>query len=301
MAVDQASYRPWDGTARPTRRVIVAIAQTMIRRLMKLRLVRWMVKVVIVCATAISAMIFGLGALMGEGPMGGVMQRAPDIDQLALANRLLAPALGLFAVLMAAIVGAPLIAEDRRARALPLYFSRPITHFDYVAGKLVTLIFFLGLLLLLPPIAMYLVEAAFSTTEGTAWKHLPTLLHSLEAGLVGCVVLGALALGVSSLTERPNHAALLFLGLIILTGILTDILAFQLSGAHNAEWLAVSPNACIRRIGNDLLPLPDLGLKQLRDPINAMPVGAAWTGAAVWTGIGLGLLVVRIRKVEVVA
>ena len=43
MPVDRATYRAWDGQARATRWTILAIAETMIRRRMKQKLVRVLV------------------------------------------------------------------------------------------------------------------------------------------------------------------------------------------------------------------------------------------------------------------
>ena len=87
-------------------------------------------------------------------------------DLLPLLNLQFQRSISFWAVLLAALVGAPLIAEDRRAHALPLYFSRPISHFDYVVGKFLALAFFLSLLLVAPPICMYLIDVGFSDADG---------------------------------------------------------------------------------------------------------------------------------------
>ena len=99
-AVDQASYRPWEGTAKPSRLAVFAIAGTMIRRLMRLRLVRWPVILVSLFAIILSSLLFGIGTIAGEGPMGRMFQRAgPEIDQLALAIRAQLPQILFFSAL----------------------------------------------------------------------------------------------------------------------------------------------------------------------------------------------------------
>jgi ABC-type transport system involved in multi-copper enzyme maturation permease subunit len=245
-------------------------------------------------ASVISSLLLYVKHTGGELTDVALMQLGIlDANLLAWINLEFHRTVSAWALLMAAITGAPLIAEDRRAKAMPLYFSRPLSHFDYVMGKLATVGLFLGLLLLLPPVATYLVEISLSTKEGVVLAQLPTLGSSLLAGVALLVPLAALSLGVSALNDRPGHAAL---------GTLSLFLAFPLSLLlarkvfDDSVWYAISPLSCARRIAHHLLgdrpPVPG--------QLSGMDVSHAWLGIAAWTALGLALLVWRIRRVEVV-
>jgi len=300
MPIDIASYRRWDGRARPTRLAAVAIAVTMVRRRMRVRLVRTVIWVFTGSASLIAGLFFFL-AREGKGPP--ILRRRlaefglDNVNVLALLNRLFGGAVEFWAVLLAAIVGAPLIAEDRRARALPLYFSRPIGHFDYVAGKAAATAFFLALLLILPRVCMYLLDIAFSDAEGVAGDHFGTFVRSCAAGGAGVVVLTAISLGVSSVIERPSYAALLTLGTVGLAAGLGALLAAQVF--HDPAWLALSPWACVQRLGMELLQLPER--LQFEDRLlRGLSMRWAWTGFWGWSIAGFAVLVARVRRVEVV-
>jgi ABC-type transport system involved in multi-copper enzyme maturation permease subunit len=300
MPVDEASYRAWQGEARATHRVVFAIAGTMIRRLMRWRLVRYITWVGPLGACFISAVLFGL---VREGktnfPVAVAMQRSGmSIDDLLpMLNLQFQRSIAFWAVLLAALVGGPLIAEDRRAHALPLYFSRPISHLDYVLGKFLAFAFFLALLLLAPPVCMYLIDVGFSDADGALFDRFPILLRSLVPSVVRIVVLGAIALGVSSLVRRTNYAALLILGILAVVGVMGELLARELF--LEPTWRAVSPGACVSRIAIQVLPLPDV-MPQRRSFLADMDLGAAWLGVGLWTAAGLAVLFARIRRVEVV-
>ncbi|MHC4974403.1 MAG: ABC transporter permease [Planctomycetota bacterium] len=301
MPVDEASYRAWQGSARATGWVVFAIAGTMIRRLMRWRLVRYITWIGPLGACFISAVLFGL---VREGktnlPVVIAMQRSGMSfdDLLPLLNLEFQRAIAFWTVLLAALVGGPLIAEDRRAHALPLYFSRPLSHLDYVLGKFLAFAFFLSLLVLAPPICMYLIDVGFSETDGALLDRFPVLLWSLVPGLVRIAVLGSIALGISSLARKTNYAALLFLGIMMVVGIMGELLAREIF--RDPSWRAVSPNACVSRIAVQVLPLPEVMPQRRSSLIAEMNVGAAWLGVGLWTAAGLAVLVARIRKVEVV-
>jgi hypothetical protein len=132
--------------------------------------------------------------------------------------------------------------------------------------------------------------------DGVAMKQMPTLLRSCADGALGVLLLTSIALGVSSLTERPTYAALFLLGV----GVLTTGLSHFLSNVfHDPAWLAVSPWACVHRIGLDLLPVPSM-LSDDTKYLEELKVQTAWTGFGLWTALSLGTLVARIRRVEVV-
>jgi ABC-type transport system involved in multi-copper enzyme maturation permease subunit len=298
MPIDEASYRAWPGTARATHGVVFAIAGTMIRRLRRWRIVRAVTWIAPLGACFISVVVFGL-AQEGRGPLGAILQRGGVSldDLLPLLNVRFQGVIGFWAVLLAALVGGPLIAEDRRAHALPLYFSRPIGHFDYVAGKFLAFAFFMALLLVVPPICMYLIDVGFSDADGALFDRFPILVRSLVPSLVGIVTLGAIALGISSVARRTNYAALLIVGVLVVAQIMGDLLAREIF--REPDWRVVSPGACVVRIATDLLPVPDRFASGRGMP-TGMGVGVAWLGLGLWTAAGLGLLVARIRKVEVV-
>lgn len=299
MPIDIASYRRWEGRAQPTPLSAYAIAATMVRRRMRIRLVRWIVSVFSLLATASAAAAF-LFTLEGEGDpyITGQIEAfgLANVNLLAVLNHRLEGTLGWFAILLAALVGAPLIAEDRRAKALPLYFSRPIGHVEYVLGKAASAAFFLALLLVLPRVSMYLVEVAFSGQDGVALRQLPTLLRSLATGGLGIAVLASVALGVSSLTERPTYAALTFLGIAVVASGMSRHLADAL---RDPDLLVIEPYACVQRIALDLLPVPTQR-RPGTEHLETIDVGLAWTGFGIWTALGLFVLVLRVRRVEVV-
>ena len=51
-----------------------------------------------------------------------------------------------------AIIGAGLIATDRRENGLSLYFSRPLGLLDYIGGKALTIVVFFYCLVTLAPV-----------------------------------------------------------------------------------------------------------------------------------------------------
>lgn len=300
MGVDRASYRAWEGRARPTRGVAFAIAGAMIRRLMRRRMVKILTFSIPSGACLLAGGVFffwqqgeaepELQKLLASGLMG-------RDELLPLLNRKFQAAIGFFAILLAAMAGAPLIAEDRRSGSLPLYFSRPITHFDYVAGKMLTVSWFLSLLLIVPPVLIFLLELAFFGEEGTFAHQFPVLVRSLVPSLALMVVLSSMSLGVSSLTKKANHAVLLFFGLCIGVGIASEILVREVF--DNPALYAVSPFKSVRRIALELMPIPRRLDTEAR-VLGEMPFSAAWTGLAIWTAAGLSILALRIRRVEVV-
>jgi len=298
VPVDDATYRGWPGTAKATRWVAVAIAGTMVRRLMKLRLVRYIALVFPLGACLIAALVLNL-AHEGEQSLP-MLRRLPiqTSDILPFLNLWFQNAIGFFAILLAAMVGAPLIAEDRRTRALALYFSRPITHFDYVLGKFLTVAFFLTFLVVLPPVVMFLLDVGLADEKGIFLDRAPILLRSVVPSLVRVALLSVVALAASSLAKRTNYAALLLLGLMMVATIASQLFARRIF--HDPVWLAISPGQCAMRIAHDLLPLPPL-INQRGRFLQSMDVGYAWLGVGIWTATGLAVLLGRIRKVEVVA
>src|SRR5207249_974431 len=69
---------------------------------------------------------------------------------------------GFFVFVITVYVGAGLVANDRRANALQIYLSKPLTRAEYVFGKLAILTAFLLLVTWVPAIVLLVVQILFA-------------------------------------------------------------------------------------------------------------------------------------------
>src|SRR5262245_63684234 len=67
-----------------------------------------------------------------------------------------------FLFFITVFVGSGLIATDRRANALQIYLSKPLTQFEYIFGKLAILMSFLLLVTWVPAVLLLVVQIMFS-------------------------------------------------------------------------------------------------------------------------------------------
>src|SRR5579872_4263312 len=67
-----------------------------------------------------------------------------------------------FVFFITVYAGAGLIANDRRANALQIYLSKPLTRAEYVFGKLAILVTFLLLVTWVPAMVLLIVQIAFA-------------------------------------------------------------------------------------------------------------------------------------------
>src|SRR5437762_4230306 len=68
----------------------------------------------------------------------------------------------IFVFFVTVYVGAGLIANDRRANALQIYLSKPLSRVEYVFGKLTVLMTFVLMITWLPAIVLLIVQMAFA-------------------------------------------------------------------------------------------------------------------------------------------
>src|SRR5215212_6943899 len=126
-----------------------------------------------------------------------------------------------FSMVLVLLVGPNLISQDLRYNALPLYFSRPLRRFDYFVGKLGVIVALLTAVIIVPCVVAYAMGLLFSldlTIVRDTWR---ILLASVTYGLVIALSSGMLMLALSSLSRNSRYVALFWMGIWILTAIVS--------------------------------------------------------------------------------
>lgn len=191
------------------------------------------------------------------------------------------------------VVGAGLIAEDRRSNALELYLSRPLTVRQYVLGKFAVMAFFLSLLSVVQVVLGIGVQMLLTGADmDKQLANLDLMWRGAAAAGMGVALLSLLVLAASSLAQRARNAAILWIGfLIVIDGLLAGMLT-EVFRAPNMHLVSISFNvsqlmAWILQNPAELNPDVPVGL-------SAMVLGG-------WALLSLGVILRRVRPVEIVA
>ncbi len=119
-----------------------------------------------------------------------------------------------------------LVVNDMRHRVLPLYFSRPISRFDYVVAKLAALAVGLLALTLLPVLVLFAGRVlAAEDVIGALGDEVGALPGIVGTGVIHAVALASLGLAISSLAGRRAYAAGAVLGVFLVGGVVSAIFA----------------------------------------------------------------------------
>ncbi len=234
--------------------------------------------------TILLALAFGVIAtitnifLLGLSGQGIILRNFFDV----LTN----PAMLVFMLLVAAGVGAGLIADDMRHRSLTLYLSRPVTSVGYVAAKASIVGLALFIAVAFPGVISPIVAALLGYV---GWETaLIALGAGLAFGLLAVGVFGLIVLMFSSLTTRKGIAA----AAMFAVGFASSGLAIPLQDLFKADQLLhLSLYENLLAVGRLVY-----GVDQ---------VGTTWeVSLAILVALMVGALAItllRIRTVEVVS
>ena len=148
---------------------------------------------------------------------------------------------------------------------------------------------------------MFAVEMSNSPETGILLDRLALLGRGCVPGLIISVLLTVVGLAISSLVERTNTATIAIFGVLVIAAGMAPITARFI--LEDPAWHALNPFNAVQTIANDILPPMPGALPNFEDVsrnAKAIPLTAAWVSIACWTGAGLAVLIMRIRKVEVV-
>jgi len=195
---------------------------------------------------------------------------------------------GLFVFFMTVWVGAGLIANDRRANALQLYLSKPMTSAEYIAGKLAVLFIFLLSVTLLPAIVLLITQAMFAGSLTFIRNNLYLLPAITLHSLIEVTLAASTMLALSSMAKSSRFVAIMYAGLFFFTTAMFNALR-GITGSTKFAWL--SPTASLEQLGDVIF--------RLTPRYQLSPVIAATTVLVLIAG-SIAILLRRVRGVEIV-
>jgi ABC-2 type transport system permease protein len=195
---------------------------------------------------------------------------------------------GIFVFFVTIYVGAGLIAADRRANALQLYLSKPLTRAEYIAGKLAILFLFLVLVTLAPALTLLLVQVAFAGSLTFVRQNLYLLPAITLFSLLQVLLAAFTMLALSSLSKSSRFVGIMYAGLMFFTGALFQAIR-GITRSTSFAWL--SPNDSLEQLGDVIFRLP---------PRYDLPPAVAFVVVIGLIALSAVVLGRRVRGVEVV-
>jgi ABC-2 type transport system permease protein len=195
----------------------------------------------------------------------------------------------IFVFFITIFVGAGLIANDRRANALQIYLSKPLTRLEYVAGKAATLAVFLLAATWLPALLLLLVQIMFAGSFAFVHKN-AFLFPAITVYAFLQVILATLSmLALSSMSKSPRFVGIMYAGVIFFTDAIFGMLKYVVRAGSAS---IVSPTQSLAQLGDVIFRVP---------PRHDTPV--IFSLAVIICMIVGSMLILerRIRGVEVVA
>jgi ABC-2 type transport system permease protein len=158
-----------------------------------------------------------------------------------------------FVFFVTVYVGAGLIANDRRANALQIYLSKPLTRAEYVLGKLAILMTFLALVTWLPAIVLLIVQIAFAGNF-TFFKNNAFLFPAITVfAFIEVALASSTMLALSSLSKSSRYVAILYAAVIFFTQAVYGVL-YAVTRSTAFSWLSFSAN--LSQIGDVIFRQP---------------------------------------------
>ena len=158
-----------------------------------------------------------------------------------------------FVFFVTVYVGAGLIANDRRANALQIYLSKPLTRAEYVLGKLAILMTFLLLVTWLPAIVLLIVQIAFAGNF-TFFKNNVFLFPAITLfAFLQVALASATMLALSSLSNSSRYVAILYAAVIFFTQAVYGVL-YAVTRSTAFSWLSFSAN--LKQMGDVIFRQP---------------------------------------------
>ena len=194
----------------------------------------------------------------------------------------------IFVFFITIYVGSGLIANDRRANALQIYLSKPLTRIEYVAGKLVTLLIFLTFVTWVPGILLLLLQMLFAGNFAFLRANL-FLFPAITLFSAILVLFSAFAmLALSSLSKSRRFVAIMYAGLIFFTAAMHQALRGMTS---SRAWAVISPEDTLDVVAAVIFRSPGTP---------SVPMWAALLTIGLIIVCSIWILERRVRGVEVV-
>ena len=191
------------------------------------------------------------------------------------------------AVIFPAIIGAGLLASDRRTGALQIYFSRPVSRLDYLLAKVLAATSFVAMVTVIPSLLLWIESVAFGSSVNFTWRTWIAPLVIVAGSSLYALWSVALVLSLSAAMRRPAVVAIVsIVAYFVLDGI-GNVLVHAL---RNEGWNLIRPSYAI---GTLTASFCGLDLPPWADQPTALAVAVALP-----LGL-LGLVWWRLRAVEV--
>ncbi len=160
---------------------------------------------------------------------------------------------GIFVFFITVYVGSGLIANDRRANALQIYLSKPLTRAEYVLGKLAILMAFLLLVTWVQGILLLFIQAILAGSFSFVWDHLYLFPAITLVSFIETVTAAASMLALSSLSNSSRYVGILYAALIFFSQALFNVLRI-VTGGSTIAWISFEAN--INQIGRLIFRQP---------------------------------------------
>ena len=185
--------------------------------------------------------------------------------------------------------GSGLIASDRRANALQIYLSKPLTRMEYIFGKMAILMAFLLLVTWVPAVLLLITQIMFSGSFKFFVDNLFLFPAITVFSLIQVVTVAAAMLALSSLSKSSRYVGVLYAALIFFSQAIYGIL-YAITRDSRMAWMSVASD--LAQIGDAIFRVP------LRTDLSLVVASLV---VAALIAIAAFILERRVRGIEVVA
>jgi len=158
-----------------------------------------------------------------------------------------------FVFFVTVYVGAGLIANDRRANALQIYRSKPLSRPEDVFGKLAILVAFLLLVTWIPAIVLLLVQIAFAGNF-TFFRNNLFLFPAITVfSFVEVIMVATAMLALSSLSNSSRYVGIMYAAVTFFSSAVYGVL-YLVTRSTSLSWISFTAN--LSQVGNAIFRLP---------------------------------------------
>ena len=150
--------------------------------------------------------------------------------------------ISLILLVFAAAASPEMLCDDRRENVLPLYYSRGMSRWDYLAAKLLALG---GIMLSVSLFPALLLHLGNSFLQDQPFRYLSSnwdeILKILAAALMLALFYSAIGLAVASMTERKGIASAIVIGIFLAGSAIANGLYEAIEQSWSFVFALVSP------------------------------------------------------------